>query len=145
MTRRNWMFGLVALLAVSFIGAPTRAAEKKASDSELGKAMEELGKTVKALRKSVKDPAKNEESLKLAEQAEKLAMKSRDLKPTVVEKAPADKQKELQDGYTKMMDEVVANFGKLKEQLKAGKNDDAVETMKKLKKLEDDGHEIYNP
>lgn len=145
MIRKMSWFSLAALLALSFVAAPVRSAEKKGTDSPLGQAMEELGKSVKALRKSVKDPAKNADSLKLVETAEKAAKTSRDLTPTVVEKAPKDKQAELLDGYKKSMDNVIATLGTLKQQIKDGKNEDASETLKKLKDLEESGHEKYNP
>jgi soluble cytochrome b562 len=146
MIRKTSLFSLVALIALSFVGSPVRAAEKeKKGDSPLGTAMEDLGKAIKALRKSVKDPAKNADSLKLVETAEKAAIASRDMKPAVVEKAPKDKQAELLDGYKKGMDGVIAELGKLKQQIKDNKNEDASETLKKLKDLEEAGHEKYNP
>lgn len=136
---------LVALLAAA-IAAPARAAdEKKASDTPLGKAMDDLGKAVKALRKSVKDKAKNEESLKLVDVAEKASIESKKYPPAMLEKVPEAKKAEVMAGYLKAMDDVIAELAKLKQQLKDGKNEDAVETVKNLKTIEEEGHEKYNP
>jgi soluble cytochrome b562 len=148
MIRKTNLLALVALLAFAFTAAPfVRAAEekKKGTDSPLGKEMEDLGKAIKALRKSVKDPAKNADSLKLVETAEKAATASKDLKPAMLEKAPEGDRAKLLEGYKKAMDEVITTLGTLKKQLKDNKNEDAQETMKKLKDLEEAGHEKYNP
>jgi soluble cytochrome b562 len=93
----------------------------------------------------VKDPAKNAESLKLAEVIEKGAIASKDLKPAMLEKTPEAKRAELLEGYKKALDGVIAEVGTLKKQLKDGKNEEAIETVKKLKDLEEAGHEKYNP
>jgi soluble cytochrome b562 len=138
---------LAGFLSVALVAAPARGAEekKKGTDSELGKQMEELGKSVKALKKSVKDPAKNEESLKLVVQAQQSALASKQLSPAVLEKAPAADRPKLLSGYRKSMAVVVADLCKLEQQLIDGKNDEAAETLKNLKTLEDEGHEKYNP
>jgi len=148
MLRKTNLLALIALLAFAFTAAPfARAAEekKKGTDSPLGKEMEDLGKAIKALRKSVKDPAKNADSLKLVETAEKAATASKDMKPAMIEKAPEADRAKLVEGYKKAMDGVIETLGTLKKQLKDNKNEDAQETMKKLKDLEESGHEKYNP
>ncbi|MDB5297773.1 MAG: hypothetical protein JWO31_3756 [Phycisphaerales bacterium] len=139
-----------ALLGLALVAAPTtaRAADKekkKDADTPLAKAMEELGDTYKALKKTVKDPAKKEETIKLIDKAYQASVTSKLYAPTMLAKVPeADKAKTL-DGYRKMMAGVIAEFAKLEQQVLDGKNDEAAETLKNLKQLEDDGHEKYNP
>jgi Sec-independent protein translocase protein TatA len=138
---------LAALLAVVFLAAPAaRAADaKKSGDSELGKAMEDMGKALKAIKKNVKDPTKNEESLKLVAKCQQDALTSKGLPPAMLAKVPeADKAKTLV-GYKKMMADTIATLCKLEAQLLENKNEEAAETIKALKVLEDDGHEKYNP
>jgi Sec-independent protein translocase protein TatA len=139
---------MAALLAVAFVAAPAaRGADekKKSGDSELGKAMEDMGKAIKAIKKNVKDPAKNEETLKLVAKCQQDALTSKGLPPAMLAKtAEADKAKTLA-GYRKMMADTIVALCKLENQLIDGKNEEAAETLKALKVLEDDGHEKYNP
>lgn len=136
---------MAALLAVTFVAAPATLAAEKKGDSELGKAMEDMGKALKAIKKNVKDPTKNEESLKLVAKCQQDALTSKGLLPAMLTKVPeADKAKTLA-GYRKMMADTIAALCKLEGQLLDGKNDEAAETLKTLKTLEDDGHEKYNP
>jgi soluble cytochrome b562 len=147
-TRTPFVALLAAVLAAAFssAGALVRAAdEKKVVDTELSKHMEDLSKALKAIKKNVKDAAKNADSLKLVETAEKAAVACKDLPPAMLEKTPAEKKAEVLAGYKKAMDLCIAEIAKLKQQLKDGKNEDAAETLKNLKMLEDDGHEKYNP
>src|SRR4051794_64732 len=135
------VLGAVLVLPASLV----RAAEEKKAETELAKKMEEINKALKAIKKGVKDSAKNADAVKLAETAEKAAVACKDLPPAMLEKTPEAKKAEVVAGYKKAMDGVIADLGKLKQQLKDGKNEDAAETLKKLKELEDDGHEKYNP
>jgi soluble cytochrome b562 len=154
LTRSPFVALLVAVLALGLSSSRSivraadekKADEKKAADeTELTKVMEDLSKALKAIKKNVKDPSKNAESLKQVEIAEKAAIASKDLPPAMLAKTPEAKKAEVIAGYKKAMDACIAEIAKLKQQLKDGKNEDAAETLKNLKTMEDDGHEKYNP
>ena len=132
---------LAALLAFSFVAAP----QVRADDTPLAKAMEEMGDHYKALKKIIKDPAKNADSLALVDKSIAAAVLSKQHMPKVIEKAPAADKAKLIAGYRKAMAQVIATYCKLEEQLVDGKNDEAAETLKSLKDLEEKGHEVYNP
>ena len=150
MTRTRPLFPtlLAALLALAFVAAPAaRAAEKdkKAGDTPLGKAMEELGDAYKALKKTYKDPSKKEESIKLIDKAYQACVTSKIHIPAMMAKVPEAEKAKTMDGYRKMMAVTIAEFAKLEQQILDGKTEEAGETMKALKQLEEDGHEKYNP
>ncbi len=151
MTRTRLLFRplLAGLLGLAIAAPIVLAADKKGADKEadtpLAKAMDELGDAVKALKKTVKDPAKKEESIKLIDKAYQASVTSKIHLPNMMAKVPeADKQKTI-DGYRKMMAQTIAELAKLEMQVLDGKTEEASETMKQLKVLEDEGHEKYNP
>ena len=148
MTRTQALFSalLAALLGLAFVAAPaTRAADKKATDTPLGKAMDELGDAYKALKKTVKDPSKKEESIKLIDKAYQACVTSKIHIPNMMAKVPEAEKAKTMDGYRRMMAVTIAEFAKLEQQVIDGKSEEIAETMKALKQLEDDGHEKYNP
>lgn len=133
---------LAAVMALSFVAAPQARA---ADDSPLAKAMDDMGAHYKAIKKIIKDPAKNEETLVLIDKSLAAALLSKQHMPKVVEKAPAAEKAKMIAGYRKMMAQVIAAYCKLEEQIVDGKNEEAAETLKSLKDLEEKGHEVYNP
>lgn len=145
-TRSPFLTLAALLVGAALVAAPARAADKKkADDTPLAKAMEDLGDAVKALKKSVKDPTKKEESLKLVSKAQHASLVSKDYPPAMLAKAPEADRPKIMDGYRKAMAVVIADLCKLEQQIIDGKTEEATETMKNLKVLEDDGHEKYNP
>ena len=107
--------------------------------------MEILSKSLKGLKKSLRDPAATAESMKLVYEAQLSALASKELPPSMLAKAPEAERPKLMMGYRKMMGNTVVVLLKLEEQIIDGKLEDAQETLKELKDLEDKGHEKYNP
>jgi soluble cytochrome b562 len=130
---------LAAAMAFSFVP------QVRADDTPLAKAMDEMGDHYKALKKIIKDPAKNAESLALVDKSIAAAVISKAHMPKVIEKAPEAEKAKLIAGYRKAMAEVIAAYCKLEIELVEGKNEQAAETLKTLKDLEEKGHEVYNP
>ena len=139
---------MASLIGLALVSAPaTRAADKEKAkgDTPLAKAMEELGDHYKALKKTVKDPSKKEESIKLIDKAYQACVTSKIHIPNMMAKVPEAEKAKTMDGYRRMMAVTIAEFAKLEQQIIDGKTEEAAETMKALKQLEDDGHEKYNP
>ena len=67
-----------------------------------------------------------------------------DLIPAMASTVPAGERDKFVAAYKKDMEAFIGEVGKMEQAVKDGKNDQAVEIHKKLKELEDTGHEKYN-
>jgi len=118
--------------------------KKEGKETELQKHMEVIEAAMKKLRRSLPKADQNEESLKQIAEIKKAAAACKDLIPAMASTIPAGERDKFVANYKKDMDGFVASVDKMEAAVKAGKNDDAVDIHKKLKELEDEGHEKYN-
>jgi len=152
----------VLLAAAAFVAVPAlpftaltpaaRAADdsegggkkKKDKDTELQKHMEVIEAAMKKLRRSLPKSDQNAESLKQIADIQKAAKACVDLIPAMASTVPAGERDKFVASYKKDMEAFIGEVGKMEQAVKDGKNDEAVEIHKKLKELEDKGHEKYN-
>jgi soluble cytochrome b562 len=105
--------------------------------------MEEIEKEMTALRKSLKKTEENAASAKSVESIKHHAMECIALIPAMAKDIPEPQRAKFSADYKKDMEVFVTEVDKLAAAVKAGKNDEAQEIHKNLKKLEDTGHEKY--
>ena len=118
--------------------------EKKKKDTELQKHMEVIEASMKKLRRSLPKSDQNAESLKQIGEIQKAAKACVDLAPAMAATVPAGERDKFVAAYKKDMEAFIGEVGKLEQAVKDGKNEQAVEIHKKLKDLEETGHEKYN-
>jgi soluble cytochrome b562 len=144
---------LSLLFAASIVAAPVmtltsftasvHAADEKKLDTPLQKHMEEIEKEMKNLRKTLKKSDDNATSLKSIDVIKKASHECLPLIPAMAKDIPEADRAKFSESYKKEMEAFIAEVDKLEAAVKAGKNDEAVEIHKNLKKLEDKGHEKY--
>ena len=116
---------------------------EKGEDTELQKQMEVIEAGMKKLRKSLRSADDNAESLKTIADIKKAAVASKDQVPAMASTLPEAERAKFVAAYKKDMEAFIAEVDKMEASVKAGKNDEAAEVHKKLKELEDAGHEKY--
>jgi soluble cytochrome b562 len=163
---RKHMSRWVLLAAAAFVAAPalpftaltpaahaaddagksssSEGGEKKKKDTELQKHMEVIEASMKKLRRSLPKSDQNAESLKQIGEIQKAAKACVDLAPAMAATVPAGERDKFVAAYKKDMEAFIGEVGKLEQAVKDGKNEQAVEIHKKLKDLEETGHEKYN-
>ena len=162
---RNHMSRWVLLAAAAFVAIPalpftaltpaahaaddagkssSEGGEKKKKETELQKHMEVIEASMKKLRRSLPKSDQNAESLKQVAEIQKAAKACVDLAPAMAAGMPAAEKDKFVAAYKKDMEAFIGEVGKLEQAVKDGKNEQAVEIHKKLKELEDTGHEKYN-
>ena len=119
--------------------------EKKVADldTELAKQMEIIDSGMKKLRRSLRKAESNKESLETIEKVHGAAVKSKDLVPAMAAKQPEAKRAESVAAYKKDMENTIKTIEQMRDAVKEGKNDKALEIHKTLKTQEDKGHEKY--
>ena len=140
---KNGVLALVmaaVVAALSFGPAVARADEK---ETELQKKMEEVETGLKKLRRTLRNTAQNEESLKTITEVKAAMEACKKLAPSMASSLPEADRAKFVEAYKKDMDVAIAEIGKMEKAVKDGKNDAAQESLKKLKELEDAGHEKY--
>jgi hypothetical protein len=121
------------------------AKEKKSGDldTELAKQMEVMDTGLKKLRRSLRKPESNKESLETIEKVHAAAVKSKDMTPVMAAKIPEAKRAEWVAAYKKDMEATIKTIEQMRDAVKDGKNDKAVELHASIKKQEDAGHKKY--
>ena len=121
------------------------AKEKKVPDldTELAKQMEIIDTGMKKLRRSLRKPESNKDSLETIEKVHKAAVKSKDLTPAMAAKVPEAERAKWVENYKKDMAAMIKTVEEMRDAVKDGKNDKALELHQSLKKQEDKGHEKY--
>jgi len=122
----------------------TAKKKKEGKETELQKHMEVIEASMKKLRRSLPKSDQNAESLKQIAEIQKAAKACVDLAPAMAATVPAGEKDKFVAAYKKDMEAFIGEVGKLETAVKDGKNDEAVEIHKKLKELEETGHEKYN-
>ena len=112
-------------------------------ETELEKQMEVIDKGMKALRKLLKKPEENAASLKTIGDIKQAAAASKEQIPAMTATLPEGERKKFAEDYKKDMDAFIAEVDKLEAAVKANKNEDAVEIHKKLKEMEEAGHDKF--
>jgi soluble cytochrome b562 len=136
------VLALVAALAAAPV--EVRAAEPKpAPETELQKKMEEVETGLKKLRRTLRKPEDNADSLKTIAGVKAAMEACKKLAPDMASSIPEADRAKFVEAYRKDMDAVIAEMGKMEKAVKDGKNDEAQEILKKLKEMEEAGHEKY--
>jgi molecular chaperone GrpE (heat shock protein) len=136
---------LIALVVSLAAPAVIKADEGGHEDTPLGAAMEKMNSPFRKLRRQAADPAQNEASLALVEKLAKATKEAAALLPEKISKLPADKQEAAKASYSEKMKELLATIDELGAALKAGKNEDAVKIIEKLRSQQEDGHREFRP
>ena len=118
--------------------------KKEGKETELQKHMEVIEAAMKKLRRTLRSADQNPESLKQIAEIQKAAKACVDLIPAMASTVPAGERDKFVAAYKKDMEAFIGEVGKMEQAVKDGKNDQALEIHKKLKELEDKGHEKYN-
>jgi soluble cytochrome b562 len=145
--RKNSVLVLVAALIAALAASPAalvRAADEKVPvETELQKKMEEVETGLKKLRRTLRNSDQNTESLKTITLVKEAMEACKKLIPAMAPSVPEADRAKFIEAYQKDMDVVIAEMGKMEKAVKEGKNDQAQEVLKKLKELEEAGHEKY--
>jgi soluble cytochrome b562 len=118
--------------------------KKEGKETEIQKHMEVIEASMKKLRRSLPKSEQNADSLKQVAEIQKAAKACVDLAPAMAANMPAGEKDKFVAAYKKDMEAFIGEVGKLEQAVKDGKNEQAVEIHKKLKELEETGHEKYN-
>jgi soluble cytochrome b562 len=105
--------------------------------------MDELNAAYRKLGRQVADASKNADSLKQVAIMKENADASMKLEPALKKEIPAADQAKFVANYQAKMKEFVAEIGKLETALKAGKNDEAANLLKSMKKAQEVGHKEF--
>ena len=123
---------------------PAAAAETAAAaDTELAKQMEVIEDGMKKLRRTLKNAEGDAESLKTIGAMQAAAVASKELTPARLAKVPEDQKKTFLAGYRKDMAAMIVQFCEMETAVLDGKHDEAQAIHKKLKDVEEEGHEKY--
>jgi len=126
--------------------APAQAApadQKKEKKTELETRMDKIGKAYRKLKKQIADPAQNDASLQLVATMMEGAKEAIDLTPKLAADVPEDQRAKFMDDFQAGIKDLQAEFVKLEDALKAGKNDDAAAIVKEIDALEKKSHKAF--
>ncbi len=138
--------GLAASLVITTLSLPALSlrADDDKPKSPLAIQMQGIAKDFRALRKVVSDPTQKDTALGLVKDMEAHAQKAKDLQPAKTKIIrPADQQQFVAD-YQKQMDVLIADFGKLEQDVTAGNTADASAMLDRLNQDKRDGHKKFN-
>lgn len=135
---------LCAIATVPVVRAADHPANGDDDDqTELGEHMEKIGRAFRKLGKEVADSTKNADSLQQVATMHKEASAVLDLKPAKTADLPEDQRAKFVAAYQDGIKHLIGDIDKLDAALKAGKNDEAADLVKVLKKDMQDGHKEF--
>ncbi len=135
---------LLAGSAIAWFMAPyPTAAEEKKVKTELHKQMEQIETGVKKLRRTLRKKESNAESLEIITKIEEAAVACKQMTPSRATTMPADQQPQFVIAYRKGMAGLVGEMVKMETALLDGDNAAAQAILKKLKDVEDEGHDKF--
>lgn len=123
--------------------AEPAAAAETSEDTELAKQMEIIEDGMKKLRRTLKSADGDAESLKTISAMQAATVASKDLTPARLAKVPEDQKKTFLAGYRKDMAAMLVQLCQIETAVLDGKHDEAQAIHKKLKDVEEEGHEKY--
>ena len=124
------------------ITSPASSAPRSDED-ELHERMESIEEVLGKLRRSLRDESKRGESLAQIHAMQKDTLACKLLVPEMIEKLPEPKQVEEKKAYRRMMVDMLASQLELEAALLDGDSDAAKKAFKKLRNMEDAGHERF--
>ena len=136
------MLWLPVLLAALWVTAPvgkSQAADSKPK-SPIEPAMEQLASTFRKLRRQISKPEENESTLKLIAQMQTAAVKAKSLIPLKVSELAAEKQPEALKRYRVGLVDLLTNLLAAEKAILESRNGDAVNSLKKLDVIKNEGH-----
>lgn len=111
----------------------------------LEREMANMGRTFKKLQTQVKDKSQNESSLAVVAQFEQATLASKGAVPPAIAKlAEPERSKQLHD-YRNMMVNLLQQALDLEEQLLAGDNTKAADTLATMDEIQKQGHKEFRP
>lgn len=111
--------------------------------TELGEHMGNMGRAFRKLGREVGDASKNDDSLKQVATMHKEAEAALNLQPEKTADLPADQRAKFVAAYQDGIKHLIGDIDKLDAALKAGKNDEAADLVKALKKDMGEGHKEF--
>ena len=147
---------VVTLIALAFVAVPRFAHAADAPDSgepkkpaakpgDLHSEMEAMNKAIRTLNKTIADPKKMDANLAAVNDLQFHTIACKGIIPKTAATQPADKKDKFIADYRKGMSDVLKTELELEQQLIAGDNAKAAETVKQLRQMEKDGHAIFQP
>ena len=146
-----------ALFAIAIL-VPARAADepspaehaaattRPADDGRaLHEEMEAANRSLRALTRQIKDKSRNASSLTLIAEMQKHTLASKSMTPGGAATRPADEQPKYLTEYRQRIIQVLKTELDLEQQILEGKNDEAANTIKSLRQLEQQGHKAFVP
>jgi soluble cytochrome b562 len=108
--------------------------------------MEAINRDLQKITRNVKDAKKNDQSLAAVQDMQVHTVAAKAMTPTAnaATRPEAERPAYIQEFRRQMVDVLHAELD-LERQLLDGKNDDAAQTVKKLRELEKKGHKDYRP
>jgi len=144
-----WIVGLCAGALLLGISTQSHAADgadrAPTTQSTMEREMQLIEKPYKQLQRYVKDPKKNEKSLALVTEMQIHTILSKAIVPKVPDSVPADQRAKYISDYRAMMANMVREELDLEDALIEGNQAKAVESMKSLHDIEEQGHEDFRP
>lgn len=111
----------------------------------LHREMESMGRSFKTLQKQITDPAQNASSLALLGDLQQHTVLAKNAAPPKMPTVSDAERPKHNADYRGMMLNLLRQELDLEEQLLDGKNDKAVETLKAMDVLQDQGHKDFQP
>lgn len=142
---------LIASLVVGLsAGIPLAAADslapagnaKAAKAANLHDTMEDIEHTYEDLLKQAKDPSKKDSTLKLIAKMQALVLAAKEM-PAPVKRVDAANRDKAPAEYRALMVRMMRDLLTAEEQISAGKFDAAAATLEGMKKLQDEGHQLF--
>ncbi len=130
-------------LAGIIIAQPAPNAEKKAPETELGKAMDKLNGAFRTLRRQVADASKNADSLALVATIRAEAVTAKKEIPMKAADIPAAERAAYTAKYQKGIEDLVALVDRLEAALKANDNAGAEKLVADMASAQKAGHDEF--
>jgi len=155
MLRTNDLALILIAALVACITPTLRAEDAPAGDqpkhapaakpSDMHTEMEAMNKAIRTLNKTIADPKKLDANLAAVNELQLHTVACKGMVPKTAATQPAaDKDKFIAE-YRKQITEVLKTELELEQQLIAGDNAKAAETVKSLRSLEKEGHKQFQP
>lgn len=137
-------FVLLAITGALALAAPRAGAQPK-PDGELSLEghMKKVNRAFKALSKQIADPSKNESSLDLVQTIEIHFVAAKVKVPDLAKSAPEAQRAALVKSFRSEAIKAIVTILELEQQILAGDNAKAKETIEKIKAIEKKGHEMF--
>ena len=136
---------VIVVASIAVVASNGQTTQPTHDPKALHKEMEAMNRSLQKLTRQIKDKSKNESSLAVVGELQQHTIACKLMMPTGATTQPADQQPKYVAEYRRQMAEVLRTELDLEQQIIDGKNDEAAQTIKKLRDQEKAGHKVYQP